>query len=213
MKPQSTRFRSGFTLVELLVVIAIIGILVALLLPAVQAAREAARRMQCQNNLKQIGLAIHNFHDAKKILPPAQRQSWDLAQNKTVAGHSWATFILPYIEQQAIHDKYDFSPNLNWDDLPNDAATGPIRNRIATYICPSAPTVRPTNSNRGYLDYPATTERTWPTGGNTWVSAALRPLISAGDPQFIGAMGQDDWGQPASATTFRPCNRRLADIV
>jgi prepilin-type N-terminal cleavage/methylation domain-containing protein/prepilin-type processing-associated H-X9-DG protein len=222
MKPKSSRFRPGFTLVELLVVIAIIGVLVALLLPAVQAAREAARRMQCQNNLKQIGLAIHNFHDSKKILPPAQRQSWSLTTNATVAGHSWATFILPYIEQQALHDKYDFGPNISWGDPPNDAGTGPTRNKIATYLCPSAPTNRPpnpaniNNPQRGMLDYPATTERTWPdppATGNIWVSAQLYPFVRPGDPQFMGAMGQDDWGQPASATTFRPCNRSFASIV
>jgi len=86
----------AFTLVELLVVIAIIGILIALLLPAVQAAREAARRMQCTNHLKQVGLAVHNFHDARKGLPP------------TTTGYhqpSWWVWILPYLEQQAVYDQ------------------------------------------------------------------------------------------------------------
>src|SRR6478735_448846 len=84
------RGRGGFTLVELLVVIAIIGILVALLLPAIQAAREAARRSQCINHMKQIGIAIHLFHDAKKVLPPS----------RVDCDHStWAAEIWPYIEE------------------------------------------------------------------------------------------------------------------
>ena len=84
----------GFTLVELLVVISIIGILVALLLPAVQAAREAARRMQCGNNLKQIGLALHNYHTAVRTFPYGA----DFAG--TYTGATWAASILPYLEQQ-----------------------------------------------------------------------------------------------------------------
>src|SRR5687768_4677827 len=95
------RKRTGaFTLVELLVVIAIIGVLVALLLPAVQAAREAARRSQCSNNLKQIGLAFHNFHDVRNSFPPLR-----------IAGaEGWAScwvLILPYMEQNAAYDAWD----------------------------------------------------------------------------------------------------------
>ncbi|HZN35700.1 MAG TPA: DUF1559 domain-containing protein, partial [Pirellulaceae bacterium] len=89
----AVRPRAGFTLVELLVVIAIIGVLVALLLPAVQAAREAARRSSCQNNLKQIGLATHNFHDVYNQLPP-------LRVNNNRA--TWFVLIMPYMEQENI---------------------------------------------------------------------------------------------------------------
>jgi prepilin-type N-terminal cleavage/methylation domain-containing protein len=96
------RKRFGFTLVELLVVIAIIGVLVALLLPAVQAAREAARRMQCTNNLKQIGLAILNYESANKELPPG-----GLVQANGTYGHSWWVRILPYCEQGNVYDKFD----------------------------------------------------------------------------------------------------------
>ena len=85
--------RPGFTLVELLVVIAIIGVLVALLLPAVQAAREAARRTQCTNNLKQMGLACHNFHDARKSLPPAYMSGEGFG--------TWLMLIMPYMEEGA----------------------------------------------------------------------------------------------------------------
>src|SRR5581483_9115312 len=94
----SRTHRRAFTLVELLVVIAIIGVLVALLLPAVQVAREAARRMRCQNNLKQIGLACHNFHDVNGEMPKAFSPT---------TGLSWHVYILPYIEQQTLFNNFD----------------------------------------------------------------------------------------------------------
>jgi prepilin-type N-terminal cleavage/methylation domain-containing protein/prepilin-type processing-associated H-X9-DG protein len=113
---RNCRRRHAFTLVELLVVIAIIGILVSLLLPAVQAAREAARRMQCSNNLKQMGLAIQNYHDQYKIFPPALINSgrysaamanWSPGQ--MVLNHTGFTLMLPQLEQDAIYDKYNFN--------------------------------------------------------------------------------------------------------
>ena len=104
--------RSGFTLVELLVVIAIIGVLVALLLPAVQAAREAARRTQCNNNMKQLVLAVHNFHDVNQVFPASQDQ-WINSKGATI-GCSWVTRILPFIEQKALYEKYNF--DAAWDD-------------------------------------------------------------------------------------------------
>ncbi len=103
----STRKRSAFTLVELLVVIAIIGILVALLLPAIQAAREAARRTQCINGLKQVGLAAHNYMLTKKdVLPGGLYQ-----ENKAPGGNQGETLfvhLLPYLEEQAVYDRWDF---------------------------------------------------------------------------------------------------------
>ena len=97
----------GFTLVELLVVIAIIGVLVALLLPAVQAAREAARRSSCSNNLKQVGLAMHNYNDTFQILPKPGFHNRDIIVNasSSSSSQSWAVAILPYLEQQAIYDE------------------------------------------------------------------------------------------------------------
>jgi prepilin-type N-terminal cleavage/methylation domain-containing protein len=121
--------RSGFTLVELLVVIAIIGVLVALLLPAVQSAREAARRSSCQNNLKQIGLAIHNFHDSKGHLPSSTRP----AAGGTVR-HGVFTYLLPFMEQKPLWDSYDLS--LSWGVAPNTTVTGL---RLTSYECPSSP--------------------------------------------------------------------------
>jgi len=123
--------KSGFTLVELLVVIAIIGVLVALLLPAVQAAREAARRMQCSNNLKQIGLALHNYHDTHSSFPPGAL---------TVNNLSWNVFVLPYIEQQALHDLFNFDlGSFNGGGLgegPNKSVHALIR--VDAFQCPSA---------------------------------------------------------------------------
>ena len=129
--------RMGFTLVELLVVIAIIGVLIALLLPAVQAAREAARRTQCSNNLKQIGLAIHNFHDTRLGLPP--NTVYD-AHRCTMWG-----LIYPYIEQHGLYD-YVVRPyqsgsaaftttNLWWNTVPVE--TQRAFGSVATYLCPS----------------------------------------------------------------------------
>jgi prepilin-type N-terminal cleavage/methylation domain-containing protein/prepilin-type processing-associated H-X9-DG protein len=107
MVPSDRKNRAGFTLVELLVVIAIIGVLVGLLLPAVQAAREAARRNECSNNLKQIGLGVHNFESTYKKLPhPGQCDSTG-SSSTTYMIHSAATLILPYIEQQALYDMFD----------------------------------------------------------------------------------------------------------
>jgi prepilin-type N-terminal cleavage/methylation domain-containing protein len=121
--------RHGFTLVELLVVIAIVGVLVALLLPAVQAAREASRRSQCQNNLKQIGLAIHTFHDAKGKLPSSVRPT---AASTVRAG----TFILllPNIEREDLWDLYDL--NVSWSHANNLPVSS---KRIDVYECPSSP--------------------------------------------------------------------------
>src|SRR5688500_1207913 len=108
--------RDGFTLVELLVVIAIIGILIALLLPAVQAPREAARRSQCVNNLKQMGLACHNYHDVYNKLPPSRADD----------GPTWCTYILAFMEQQAMYEAYDF--RVPWPAQTNPGVTGAAAN-------------------------------------------------------------------------------------
>src|SRR5688572_27253249 len=98
-----SRSRRGFTLIELLVVIAIIAVLIALLLPAVQQAREAARRMQCKNNLKNIGLAFHNYHDTAQFFPMSY-----MVDVGNFNAHGWGTMILPYLEQGNLYAKYDF---------------------------------------------------------------------------------------------------------
>lgn len=122
------KMRLGFTLVELLVVIAIIGVLVGLLLPAVQAAREAARRMQCSNNLKQIGLAMHMYHDTHLKFPPG-------AFDETNHGNrlAWTVFILPFQEQMNLYNQFNFSLNTY-----AGANLIPVATPVNTYLCPSS---------------------------------------------------------------------------
>lgn len=123
--------RYGFTLVEMLVVIAIIGVLVALLLPAVQSARESARRTECSSNLRQIGVAIHHFHDAFTYLPPTHTGS---APPNDKYG-TWFVVLLPYLEKQALYDRFDLSQT--WDAGPNPAAAALPEAIVKTYQCPS----------------------------------------------------------------------------
>jgi prepilin-type N-terminal cleavage/methylation domain-containing protein len=127
--------RTGFTLVELLVVIAIIGILVALLLPAVQAARESARRSQCQNNMKQLVTAMHVYHDAYNRFPPGHT-GWG-ATAQTNFQHSWMTLLLPFVEEQALYDQYDF--NLRWNQGSNGRnVTRSEAGNLSVQLCPSS---------------------------------------------------------------------------
>src|SRR5262249_47974757 len=121
------RTRNGFTLIELLVVIAIIGVLIALLLPAVQKVREAANRAKCANNLKQIGLAVHMFHDSTNALPPMR-----LTVSNLGGGAGWPVHLLPYIEQQAHYGTWD--PSLSFVYQP--ASFNPTA-EIKTYLCPT----------------------------------------------------------------------------
>jgi prepilin-type N-terminal cleavage/methylation domain-containing protein len=129
------KLRTGFTLVELLVVIAIIGILVALLLPAVQAAREAGRRSQCTNNMKQIALALHNFADVRKGLPPGAQDTPEWS------GVGWKVYVLPYLEQDHVYSQLDLKLSFSGSNVP-PAGTNPnkilLKYLVPAFECPSS---------------------------------------------------------------------------
>jgi prepilin-type N-terminal cleavage/methylation domain-containing protein/prepilin-type processing-associated H-X9-DG protein len=146
--PVRARSRSAFTLVELLVVIAIIGILIALLLPAVQAAREAARRSACTNNLKQLGLGLHNYHDTTRVFPPSSINKTfynkDLPTKGGYLNHNGWTMILPYIEQGPLYNRFDFKqPTGPCGKAGGAFLTVPQQNQdaaaelVPAYLCPS----------------------------------------------------------------------------
>lgn len=180
---KNKQHRNAFTLVELLVVIAIIGILVGLLLPAVQAAREAARRMQCSNNLKQMGLAVHNFESAQRKLPHSGQCDSTGSNTTTYMIHSTATILLPYLEQNSVYNLFEHNADprtlygavqTGWFLLANGTAQLHVNARgtsyddtsfpngklaaqakIPMFICPSSPngTDRDPVHNLGPFDY------------------------------------------------------------
>ena len=162
----------GFTLV----VIAIIGILVALLLPAVQAAREAARCLQCKNNLKQIGLALLCYEDTQGVFPYAHGRAAN-----GVFTWAWSALILPYVEQAAAYDRCDFDPNLGYNTVENQEA---IKQQFPFYHCPSAPPNElitccihiPGTADTGETNYAAISHNGrytnfWPPHQNLWVNS------------------------------------------
>jgi prepilin-type N-terminal cleavage/methylation domain-containing protein/prepilin-type processing-associated H-X9-DG protein len=164
---------AGFTLVELLVVIAIIGILVGLLLPAVQAAREAARRMQCSNNMKQIGLALHNYESAHRVWP-SQSLGPTPGPNFIAKRTSWFVAILPFVEQEGLYKSYD--KNFHWHATQNTSA---VSASLPTYRCPSAP------ERRGFewtvlVDYANATTTTASLSPRVFLDGAVTDYTNVG---------------------------------
>jgi prepilin-type N-terminal cleavage/methylation domain-containing protein len=188
---QPLRPRRGFTLVELLVVIAIIGVLVALLLPAVQAAREAARRSQCSNNLKQLSLALHNYEGTHLTLPPSGIDSNQM---------SWTVLLLPFFEQQALYDQFNFNKG-SWNSFNRITLVQGIR--LKAIICPDLTTKAdsysifvstPDESTVSALHYYAVLGPNGPTA-----AGANQPYLVQGVDQGFGfcasqgAFGQGRW--------------------
>jgi len=164
--------RRGFTLIELLVVIAIIAVLIALLLPAVQAAREAARRAQCVNNLKQLGVAMHNYHDTIGSFPPGSlvNVGWG------GSWWAWSVFILPQLEQANLYNAINFSLANGADMSPEHRTV--YRSLIASYLCPSD------ESNRLFED------RKWTNINDLGTSYSAAPL------NYIASWGDQKTGNP-----------------
>jgi prepilin-type N-terminal cleavage/methylation domain-containing protein len=187
------RLRHAFTLIELLVVIAIIGVLIALLLPAVQKVREAANRAQCANNLKQIGLALHNYHDRMGNLPPGYFDLAPWPQDDQGPGWGWASFLLSDLEQDNLQRQINYGLNVG-DPAP--AVSGARTTFLKVFQCPSDPN-------------PATTFTLSDGGGHTWELAHGSYVACNGND------GVDDTTTPPHTGAFvrGRVGFRLADIT
>lgn len=166
--PQAIRRHPAFTLIELLVVIAIIGVLIALLLPAVQKVREAASRLGCQNNLKQLALALHGFHDARKALPSS------VNLGPATPRQAWTAHVLPHLEQHSLATKYDYSKD--WFDPANNAV---VTTPLAVFQCGSAPKSRLDSRPEAWAPFVAQTDY----GATTHVATRL---VTAGYADVAG---------------------------
>jgi prepilin-type N-terminal cleavage/methylation domain-containing protein/prepilin-type processing-associated H-X9-DG protein len=180
--------RQGFTLIELLVVIAIIGVLVGLMLPAIQLTRENARRLQCSNNLKQIGLALAGYVDRQGGLPPGYVSKWDQRlEFETGPGWGWATKILADLEQTALANEIQFDRNIQ------DPVNATVRlRRISTYLCPSD-----------------TMPRSWTTSsGAAWIYANIlylsqNPICDVAGANYVGVFGIGEPGVDGDGVFYR----------
>jgi prepilin-type N-terminal cleavage/methylation domain-containing protein/prepilin-type processing-associated H-X9-DG protein len=182
--------RTGFTLIELLVVIAIIAVLIALLLPAVQQAREAARRTQCKSNLKQIGLALHNYAEAFTRFPPGYIASADTTA--TTPGWGWSTMILPQLDQSTVYNQL----NLNLP-IENPANAGAARTFLSVYLCPTD---------------------IYQPGPFAITNSASAVVTQATPSSYIGCVGNDssdvdDNVNRGNGMLYRNSDTRMADVT
>ncbi|HEV3025421.1 MAG TPA: DUF1559 domain-containing protein, partial [Pirellulales bacterium] len=183
--------RQAFTLIELLAVIAIIGLLLALVLPAVQAARESARRTQCTNNLKQMGIALHNYHDALGSFPPGYLATvpYNNSDHDTMPGWGWSSLLLPYTEQNALAAMLNFGLPI---EHPANAAA--IAVQLPLYLCPSD---------------------AYPSGPFSVTDAAGNALASVGPSSYAACVGGDESaadGPFGLGAFYRNSRVRAADI-
>ena len=219
---QSPKFmtrRNAFTLIELLVVIAIIAILIGLLLPAVQKVREAAARTQCQNNLKQLALAMHVYQDSQGFLPTGWVRTPAVATNP---GWGWGTLILPFIEQSALYTA--LNPDLLTGNMPTAAAQPLLQTRIRTFNCPAdagANIVIPLG-NYGKSNYVINRLLLGPTAGGLNINRTLQAIpdgtsntIMIGERDYTYSIGAIWPGMITTTASFegRPGNRMNRRMV
>ncbi len=182
--------RSGLTLIELLVVIGIIGLLIGLLLPAVQAAREAARRASCSNNLKQIGLALQNYHDSHHALPPGYISNFDGSGNDLGPGWGWAALLLPYTEENNLHKLIQFSL-----PIESPANATPRLTPVAGYLCPSD-----------------AAEPTWKVKSYDLSGTPTATLCEVASANYVGVFGTSEPGVNGDGIFFRDANLGFRSI-
>jgi prepilin-type N-terminal cleavage/methylation domain-containing protein/prepilin-type processing-associated H-X9-DG protein len=183
--------RRGFTLIELLVAIAIIAILVGLLLPAVQSARDASRRAQCTNNLKQIGLALHNYEIAQQTFPPGYVSNFDSSGDDTGPGWGWAAMLLPQFEQAPLFSSLNFS--LAVEDPAN--STGRIVS-VADFLCPA-------DNATVY----------WAVNRDITTGSPLENICQVGPSNYVGVYGTGEPGPSGEGLFFRNSRIDLRDIT